>query len=366
LNEDEFLKADGKRKGTLVKNVCRAIDGYTRLCKSLDNSVFFPKFNTNEFLQKLENNAFRKYNEEIEQLLGDGSYSYRDYRNKLQEIIKDYQIEDGSHQGDWRQSFNNQFDILNIPYIETKLINNPENNIRKTYGENFIRALSSIALLNKFIYDKLDRHLFVYHGLYEELIIKSHFKDISVGKYLGEGIKKLKNDELNKIIKESNEFEGVVKKKSIEGIKETALIFKTLEEAVKKARDDFRGNLVFGNDIDRGVKERNKDAGRPPDKVYYYLQTLSEVTEIKRTARPDCSLLLLARMYGCNCSDQSEKIMYDDGSRKNDFSNHLKPAESKIPYYIDKFDDGHCIRIFFKWSEETKKTIVGWIGKHPD
>ncbi|MFP3091168.1 hypothetical protein LQZ21_12665 [Treponema sp. TIM-1] len=366
LDEDEFLKADEKRRGTLVKKVCRAIDGYMALCISLDNSVFFPKFVSDEFLQKLENNAFRKYSAEIEQLLSDGYYSYHDYKKKLQAIIDNYQREDEDYQQDWRRDFNNQFGIQNISRLEIKLKKSPENNIRKTYGENFIRTLSSIALLNKFIYDnEPGRHLFVYKGLDEELTIQSHFKSISFGGYLKEWIEVAKNDELNKIIHESSEFEGIVKKKSIKSIKETPQNFTTLEEAVKRAQHDFSNNLVFGNDIESGVKERNRDAG-PPDKVYYYLKTLSEITGIKRTAHPDYPLVLLARMYGCNCSGQSEEIMYDDGGGKSGFVDHLKPAESKFPYHIYHSDDGHCIRIFFKWSAETKQTIVGWIGEHPD
>jgi hypothetical protein len=57
--------------------------------------------------------------------------------------------------------------------------------------------------------------------------------------------------------------------------------------------------------------------------------------------------------------------MYDDGSGKSSFVDHLKPAESES-YNVSHVDDGNCIRIFFKWSEEIKKTIVGWIGKHPE
>jgi hypothetical protein len=369
LDEDEFLSADKKRRGTLVKNVCRAIDGYTFLCNSLNNSVFFPRFDTDEFLQKLENNAFVKYNEAIEQLLGDGYYSYRDYKKKLQCIIDKYKVVDnhqnrtGGYEQDWRQSFNNQFEIQKIPCIKIDLPDSHENNIRKTHGENFVCTLASIALLNKFIYDnESGRHLFVYNGLAVELKIKSCFNKAVFGDSFKKWIEDSKNDELNKIIYESVEFEGTVKKKSIKNVKETPLNFTILEEAVTRAKNDFSNNLVFGKDIDEGIKERNERAG-PPGKVYFYLQTLSEITEIKKTTHPDCSLVLLARMYGCNCSGQSKKIMYDDGSGKSGFVEHLKPAEGT--HYGDDFDDGECIRIFFKWSAETKKTIVGWIGKHP-
>jgi hypothetical protein len=354
LNEDDFLKADEKRKGTLVKNVCRAIDSYTVLCASLDNAVFFPKFNTNEFLQKLENNAFREYHEEIEKLLNDNNYTYHDYRKKIQNIIDNYQTEDGEHQRDWRQSFNNQFYIQWICH-DIHLIEEPDNDIRETYGENFVKTLSSIALLNSYIYDNdYNRHLFLYSGLkkYEELNVNVDIKGINIA-----------DGELKKIVK-PGEFKGTVKKKSLKTPKKTPLQFNTLHDAVEQARNDFSNNLIFGNDIDKGVKERNNNAG-PPAKVYYYLKTLNEITEIKKNIHPDFSLVLLARMYGCNCSGESGEIMYDDGNGKSGFTNHLKPAESKYPYYVDHFDDGYCIRIYFKWSEERKKTIVGWIGKHP-
>jgi hypothetical protein len=358
LNEDEFLEADEKRKETLVKKVCRAIEKYTVLRDSLDSSVFFSRFAPNEVVQKLKNNAFRKYNEEIEQLLGDGGYSYRDSRKALQGIIDAYQSEDEYHQENWRQDFNNQFDIGGIGLDSIWLSRGPENKILETYGENFRKTIASIALLNQYVYrPDYDKHLFLYKGLAEfggELEITSSLKDISI-----------ENDELKEIIKKPGKLEGVVKKKSLKSIITAPKKFETLEKAVEQAQKEFADNLIFGNDIERGVKERNKDAG-PPDRVYYYLKTLSEITGIKRTVHPNFSLALLARMYGCNCADGSSKeMLYDGGGGESGFADHLRPAESKSPYYIDKFDDGNCIRIFFKWSEETKKTIVGWIGKHP-
>jgi hypothetical protein len=355
LNEDEFLKADEKRKGTLVKDVCRAIDKYIVLCDSVDNSVFFPKFDTNEFLRKLENNAFRKYNKEIEQLLGDGKYQYRDYITRLQKIIDNYLSEDGDYQRGWRQSFNNQFGI-EIWLNDIQLVKDLDKESLKLYGKNFKNTLASIALLNQYIYHPdYNKHLFLYKGLTEfgdELAIISFINDISI-----------ENVELEKIIKSPDKLEGVVKKKSLKRIEKEDRRFETLEKAVKQAQNEFSDNLIFGNDIDSGVKERNKEAG-PPDKVYYYLKTLNDITEIKRNTHPDWSFVLLARMYGCNCSDQSKEIMYDDGNGKSGFVDHLKPAESES-YNVYHVDDGNCIRIFFKWSEEIKKTIVGWIGKHP-
>jgi hypothetical protein len=358
LNEDEFLKSDKKRKGTLVKKVCRAIEKYTVLRDSLDSSVFFPRFDPNEVVQKLSGSAFGKYSEEIEQLLADGLYSYRDFKKALQGIIAAYQSEDGYHQGNWRQDFNNQFDIGGIGLNSICLAKDPENKILETYGENFRKTIASIALLNQYIYrPDYDKHLFLYKGLAEfgdELEVDVFFKNISI-----------KDSGLGKIIKSPDKLEGVVKKKSLKSVKITPERFKTLGEAVEQAQKEFADNLIFGSDVEEGVGERNKDAG-PPDKVYFYLQTLSEITGIKRNKHQNFPLVLLARMYGCNCAGGSSKeMLYDDGGGKSGFVDHLRPAESRSPYYIDKFDDGNCIRIFFKWSEETKQTIVGWIGKHP-
>jgi hypothetical protein len=366
LNEDEFKNTKEKEQRKLVMDVCRSIYAYDDLRFSWDNSVFFSKFDMDEFLKKIKNiNVFWKENKDkIEKLLDGSNYAYDLCKKTLQNIWNDYQQPNDSYQQDWRQSFNQQFGIQ-IWLNDIQLAKNPDVKILEMYGQNFKNTLASITLLNQYVYHPdYDRHLFLYKGLTEfgdELTVISFIKDISIA-----------DEELKTIVKNPGKLEGVVKKKSIKSIKETALNFETLEEAVKRARNDFSDNLVFGNDIDKGVKERNKDAGRPPAKVYYYLQTLSEVTEIKRTARPDCSLLLLARMYGCNCSSESNRVQenencmrkrtWHDGAEYSRFIYHLKPSEGER---LNGEWDNFCIRIYFKWSEETKKTIVGWIGKHP-
>jgi hypothetical protein len=222
-----------------------------------------------------------------------------------------------------------------------------------------------MALLNQYIYHPdYNKHLFLYKGLTEfgdELAIISFIQDISI-----------KDAELGKIVKKTDNPEGVVKKKSLKGIKKEDTLFETLENAVYAAQNDFSENLIFGNDVDRGVKGRNKNAG-PPDKVYYYLKTLNDITEIKKTAHSDWSLVLLARMHGCNCSGESNRVQDDendmrkrtwhDGVGCSRFIDHLKPSEGER-LHGDIWDNS-CIRIYFKWSEEMKKTIVGWIGEHP-
>lgn len=62
LDKERFKNAGEREQGTLVKNVCRAIDKYTCLCSGPDNSVFFSKYDTLDFLNRIENNAFAMNN----------------------------------------------------------------------------------------------------------------------------------------------------------------------------------------------------------------------------------------------------------------------------------------------------------------
>jgi hypothetical protein len=260
--------------------------------------------------------------------------------------------------------------LLTIEYVmlfmRIAIVDEPDYNICAVYGQNFSKTLSALALLNHYIYDKnYTRHLFLYSGLtdYEELRIKIQIKDIDIDR---------ENRELQNIVVPHKEFEGLVKKKSLKSIMKTDKKFKTLEDAVCVAQNDFSKNLLFGNDVARGVKERNKKAG-PPDKVYYYLKTLNEIAKIKRNIHPDFSLVLLARMYGCLCSGESKGMheskkrmkqrIWHDGTGYSHFIDHLKPSEGER-LYGDTWDN-FCIRIYFKWDEKNQKTIVGWIGDHP-
>jgi hypothetical protein len=366
LNEDEFNNVKEKEQRKLVMGVCRDIYAYENLRFSLDNSVFFSKYDTNEFLKKIENIIafWKEHKDKIKKLLADSGYGYDFCKKTLKDVWNSYQQKKDNYQPDWRQSFNQQFRIKICPN-DVQLVKDPDKKILEIYGENFKSMLASIALLNQYIYHPdYNKHLFLYKGLTEfgdELTIISFIKDICI-----------EDVELRKIIKNPDKLEGVVKKKSLKKIVKEDRRFETLEKAVKQAKNDFSENLLFGNDVDSGVKGRSKDAG-PPDKVYYYLKTLSEVTEIKRTEHPDWCLVLLTRMYGCNCSSESDGVQknencmrkrtWHDGTGYSRFIDHLKPSEGeRLPGGIW---DNFCIRIYFEWDEETQKTIVGWIGEHP-
>jgi hypothetical protein len=252
-----------------------------------------------------------------------------------------------------KRDFNHQFDILSFEN-DVQFIDKPDVKVAETYGQNFSKTISAISLLNHFMYDNYDRNLFFYPRLAnnEELSIFSRFEKINT-----------MNHELRNIVNNCKELKGVVKVNFTGNIAKKHEPINTLEEAVKKAEAEFSKYLCFGNDVWRGINNRDPDAG-PPEKVYYYLKTLSEVTGIKRTKPPDWSLVLLAKMYGCDCSSegvelkknenlmQCRKFYYGNGECDY-FVDHLKPNNNW---------DKKGIRIHFKWIKNM--TVIGWIGKH--
>jgi hypothetical protein len=77
------------------------------------------------------------------------------------------------------------------------------------------------------------------------------------------------------------------------------------------------------------------------------------------------SFVLLARMYGCNCSSETKKLQNDERlMQKRRFTdNHGREIEC-IDHLRPDEGDSHKIRIHFRWNNDTKMTFVGWIGKH--
>jgi hypothetical protein len=142
----------------------------------------------------------------------------------------------------------------------------------------------------------------------------------------------------------------------------------TVEDAVLTAADKYTNTLVFGADVNEGIRGVDKDSG-PPEKVLLYLKKLSELTELRRTGSLGTTALKWLADNGVNASGESDtnnnskaarqKRTWDDGSGKRTryFEDHLKPAEGVAP--------SKCVRIYFDYDETTKRTIIGWVGRHP-
>lgn len=140
----------------------------------------------------------------------------------------------------------------------------------------------------------------------------------------------------------------------------------SVAEAVSRAASLFAGELVFGDEVEDGVQSLAVDAG-PPDKIYEYLKTLSEMTTKRRGNGLGKHMLDWLREQGLKASNESDTIRnsaaemqrrtWHDGHVQRRFEAHLKPSEGTSP--------DRCVRIYFDYDPEAKKTIVGWVGRHP-
>jgi len=141
--------------------------------------------------------------------------------------------------------------------------------------------------------------------------------------------------------------------------------YRSVLDAYKNAKELFSDYIIFGDDVEKGIRTIEKDAG-PPDRIFAYLQTLKEFTKYKRENNTEITDDYILTALGCNCSYErskhmkDEKVikerMFDNGNKQKIlFELHLKPNTYNIY---------GTIRIHISWDEKQKKVIVGWIGKH--
>ena len=140
----------------------------------------------------------------------------------------------------------------------------------------------------------------------------------------------------------------------------------TVIEAVGNARRKHAQYLVFGSDVDGGVRGLAADAG-PPAKILEYLDGLAEMTRQRLTGQLNNSPVSWLRQRGFVVSGEGEVVRnsasamrartWNDGERPRGFTLHMKPAEATSP--------DRCVRVYFDFDEEQRKTVVAWIGRHP-
>jgi cell division protein FtsB len=142
----------------------------------------------------------------------------------------------------------------------------------------------------------------------------------------------------------------------------------SVKQAVEIARRRFAGELLFGADVRQGIDGLAADAG-PPEKILDYLEVLAEMTRSKRSEGLGKSMWLWLQDFGVNGSDEEQqtrtnramrtKRTWDNGSGERVyFDAHLKPSDGTSP--------DRCVRIYFKYDEAHGKTLIGWVGRHPD
>lgn len=154
-----------------------------------------------------------------------------------------------------------------------------------------------------------------------------------------------------------------------DGIKPDELFVpETVAEAVEAARKRFSTELIFGNDVAEGVLSLAADAG-PPDKILDYLEILGEMTKTMNGPGLGKSIWLWLQEWGVYGSDEDPAVRnqrahrdrrsWDNGQGESTyFDKHLKPTDGTSP--------DRCVRIYFEYNKTLMKTVVGWVGRHPD
>ena len=84
----------------------------------------------------------------------------------------------------------------------------------------------------------------------------------------------------------------------------------TIQEAVEHAREHLNGLLIFGDDIDQGIRHLAHDAV-PPCKLHHDLETLAEAAKLLRQGVLGKPLTKWLREHGCPASGEAK------GTRKS-------------------------------------------------
>jgi hypothetical protein len=141
---------------------------------------------------------------------------------------------------------------------------------------------------------------------------------------------------------------------------------KTVDDAVETAKQQHNGLLVFGDDVPVGIRSLAENAG-PPDKILAYLGGLARLAQARRNGSLGVSTVQWLKEQGLIAGGESETIKnnrgemqkrtWHDGHDRREFELHLKPSDATSP--------DRCARIYFDWDEETRRVVVGWVGRHP-
>jgi len=136
----------------------------------------------------------------------------------------------------------------------------------------------------------------------------------------------------------------------------------TIEDAVLSAMEELENDLVFGGAVTDGIGTLAQDAG-PPDKILRYLRVLAELTRARRAGPLGMTAIKWLEERGVVASAESETVknaggrIWDDGDgARRVFDLHLKPSDATAP--------DRCVRIYFEYDENRRKTVVGWVGRH--
>jgi hypothetical protein len=227
----------------------------------------------------------------------------------------------------------------------------PDENIK------FIKGLNLIGIINNFIYKDSKFHVLLVKESTEHFSLNSSNVNFSLNG-------KMYNEKM---------MTAIIKAEHIDHIEYTnEEKYESVLDVYHSAETQFPSYIIFGNDVERGIRTIRDSAG-PPDRIFTYLKTLTEYCEYKKkngNVIPDDIIL---NALGCICSYESEKDMndeevknarmFDNGNNETILFNlHLKP--NTFSEYEDIGNRSRTVRIYISWDDNQKKVIVGWIGKH--
>jgi len=141
----------------------------------------------------------------------------------------------------------------------------------------------------------------------------------------------------------------------------------TVEDAVLLAMDELKDDLVFGRAVTDGIGTLAQDAG-PPEKILTYLRILRDFTRTRKQGALGTTAIKWLQDHGAVASAESNTVRkspreqqartwdYGNGEQRV-FDIHLKPSDATSP--------DRCVRIYFDYDDARRKTVVGWVGRHP-
>lgn len=277
-------------------------------------------------------------------------------KKRLDDILSLKFAEKECHLGiNFKKDINKYFfnDWFQIKYIDkSNCTLTPSLNELITQDNEFESRVIMIGILNQYIYKTPDFHFLILNNNDSSVSVKSNINFTFLNK-------NNPNELLN----------TQVQTKQINNITIEPEKYKTVHDACEAAKNNFANYLVFGDDVNAGIKTIRDSAG-PPDRIFAYLETLKDFCIYKsknNTPYDDADILCV---FGCICSHEWEDDLkdqkvnddrkFDNGSgQKKLMELHLKP---------NTFDPApgksRTVRIHFEWDEIQKKVIIGWIGAH--
>jgi hypothetical protein len=234
---------------------------------------------------------------------------------------------------------------------------NPSFQLSIKEKKEFTKRLNLIGIINNFIYKNSTFHILIVKESIERFLLDSKNVTFSLNE-------KTSNEEL---------MTAKIDTKHIDHLKyHNEEKYKSVLEAYNNAKIQFSRYIIFGNDVEKGIKTIRNSAG-PPDRIFAYLKTLTEYCEYKMNNGNIIPDDIILNALGCICSYESENDMkdkkvkndrmFDNGkNRKKLFNLHLKP--NTFSELDDLGNKSRTVRIYISWDDKQKKVIVGWIGKH--